>query len=93
MSRLRALTSRCVAKSACGGLVDDLSLKSSAAGHHDPQTVAELYAVRLRLRQRCIDPRLRQVHDAHNRFSHGDHFALPRRPYCYAPVTGETTSA
>ncbi len=83
MSRLRLLTSRCVAKSASRGLVDDFALDGFAARHHHAQAVAQLHGVGLRLRQRRVNPGLGQVHDGDNRRAHGHHFALPGRPHIH----------
>ena len=44
------------------------------------------HAVGLRLRQRRVDPGLRQVHDGDDRRAHSDHFALPRRPHIHLAV-------
>ena len=75
-------------KIALGGFGNHVAPNGVAAGHHHAQAVAQLHGVGLRLRQRRVNPGLRQVHDGDNRLSLGHHFALPRRPHIHLAVDG-----
>ena len=76
ISRLRRLTSRCVAKSASGDLKKTLPEVIGAARQADPQRVAEADVIGLGFGNRGAHPGIVEIDDGDDGLSGVQHFAL-----------------
>jgi len=74
MSRLRRLTSRCVAKSASADLKKHFARHNRAPGQAHPQRISQPNVFGVSFGNGGANPGITEVHDSHNRLAGIDHF-------------------